>query len=213
VDFADENSVLSLRAQLQSLSVPIDGIVKCAGGNRGGANLTAEMSLENLPVNSMEALISENLCGLFYVAKYLVPLLGENPKGGSFVSIGSMAGLRPLSIVGAYSALMAAEHNFVQWLARELAVRYGDKVRANVVAPGFFPADQNMALLYEDSGGASEKLTPRGEAIISHTPFGRFGNVYQDLSGVVALMLSDDSCFMTGSVIPVCGGFGGNSGV
>lgn len=211
VDIYDEKSIAALREQILTLGWQLDGIVKCAGGNRPEATLQETQGFLHMNVEAMKTLVGENIGGLFNVAKHLVPLLGENPDGGSFVSIGSMAGMRPLSKVGAYGAEMAAEHNFVQWLARECAARYGDRVRCNVVAPGFFPAEQNQSLIYADAEKTT--LTPRGAKIIGGTPFARLGKPYEDLSGLVAFLLSDMSCFMTGTVIPVDGGFSANSGV
>ncbi len=92
--------------------------------------------------------------------------------------------------------------NFTQWLAVYLAKEYSPKVRVNALAPGFFITNQNRYLLTKEDGS----LTPRGEAVINHTPLGRFG-VPEDLIGTVIWLLSPASSFVTGVVVPIDGGF------
>lgn len=78
----------------------------------------------------------------------------------------------------------------------------------NAIAPGFFLTEQNRYLMLDDEG----KLTPRGQAIISHTPAGRLGEP-ADLLGTLLWLASPASAFVTGTVIPVDGGFAACSGV
>ena len=87
---------------------------------------------------------------------------------GSIINIASMSSILPLSRVVAYSASKAAVLNLTQWLAREWATK---GVRVNAISPGFFPAEQNRRMLLKDDG----TYTERGQAIIGHTPMGRFG--------------------------------------
>ena len=84
----------------------------------------------------------------------------------------------------------------------ELAGKYGEGLRVNAIAPGFFIGEQNRALLLTPDGD----LTARGEKIIEHTPMGRFG-VPEDLDGVLLFLCSDLSKFVTGIVVHVDGGF------
>jgi len=102
----------------------------------------------------------------------------------------------------------AAVSNFTQWLAVHIAQEYSPKVRVNAIAPGFFLTKQNRYLLLDEA----RKLTPRGQAIIAHTPMGRFGEP-DDLIGTIIWLASPASAFVTGAVIPIDGGFSAFAGV
>jgi NAD(P)-dependent dehydrogenase (short-subunit alcohol dehydrogenase family) len=102
----------------------------------------------------------------------------------------------------------AAVDCFTQWFAVELANRFGDNIRMNALAPGFFLTEQNRFLLTTAQGGYTE----RGESIIRQTPFKRFGNP-DELIGALVWLLSDASSFVTGSMICVDGGFSIFSGI
>ena len=108
-----------------------------------------------------------------------------------------------------YSAAKAGISNFTQWLAVHLAQEYSTRLRVNAIAPGFLVTDQNRNLLIDAQTG---KLTPRGQSILDHTPMGRFGDP-EDLLGAVLWLLSPASGFVTGTVIPIDGGFAAFAGV
>jgi NAD(P)-dependent dehydrogenase (short-subunit alcohol dehydrogenase family) len=78
----------------------------------------------------------------------------------------------------------------------------------NAIAPGFFLGEQNKAMLVQEDGS----LTERGQAIIEHTPAGRFG-APEELVGTLIWLCSPASNFVTGVVVPVDGGFGAFGGV
>ena len=106
----------------------------------------------------------------------------------------------PLSRVVAYSAAKAAVINLTKFLAREWALK---GIRVNAISPGFFPAEQNRALLFRDDGSYTE----RGGQIIGHTPMARFGRAEELGGAVVWLASSRASSFVTGQNIVVDGGF------
>ena len=119
-----------------------------------------------------------------------------------------MTAQRPLTRVLGYGSAKAAIDNLTQWLAVEFCNKYGNGIRVNAIAPGFFLTDQNRTLLTEEDGS----LTDRGQKIISNTPMKEFGQP-EDLFGAIHWLCSDSSRFVTGTIIPVDGGFNAYSGV
>jgi NAD(P)-dependent dehydrogenase (short-subunit alcohol dehydrogenase family) len=107
-----------------------------------------------------------------------------------------------------YSASKAAITNFTKWMAVEMAIKFGDGIRVNALAPGFFIGNQNRKLLTNEDGS----FTERGKTIIRNTPMGRFGEI-DELMGATLFLCSDASKFVTGIVLPVDGGFSAFSGV
>ncbi|MGC8777969.1 MAG: SDR family oxidoreductase [Candidatus Caldatribacteriaceae bacterium] len=187
----------------------IDALFNAAGGNVKEATTSPEVSFFDLPVEAMQRVVNLNLFGgaiipSQVVARYMV----KQEEGGNIIHFSSMAALRPLTRVVGYAAAKAAVSNFTQWLAVYIAREFTPKVRVNALAPGFFVTKQNYHLLYREDG----TLTPRGEAVLAHTPCGRFG-VPEDLVSTVLWLLSPASSFVTGVVVPVDGGFSAFSGV
>ncbi|MAT70167.1 MAG: D-mannonate oxidoreductase [Planctomycetaceae bacterium] len=179
---------------------PISVLVNAAGGNRPEATLPPGADFCDLPLEAWQDVFDLNLVG-----GALLPCqaFGEamlEAGSGSVINIASMAGMTPLSRVVAYSAAKAAVINFTQFLAREWATR---GVRVNAISPGFFPAEQNRKLLFNDDGGYTE----RGGQIIGHTPMARFGDPSELAGAVVWLASQKASSFVTGQNIVVDGGF------
>ena len=135
-----------------------------------------------------------------------IPAQDMLETGGNIINISSMNAYRPLTKIPAYSAAKAGISNFTQWLAVHFAPC---NIRVNAIAPGFFVTNQNRTLLFDADG----KPTARTEKILAATPMRKFGAI-GDLLGAL-LWLSDDgaSGFVTGTVIPVDGGFSAYSGV
>ena len=173
------------------------------------ATTSSELSFFDLELSSLQKVITLNLFGgAILPAQVFGKVMAENKNGGSIINISSMNALRPLTRILGYSAAKAAVSNFTQWLAVHFAQQYNKKLRVNAIAPGFFHTTQNHYLLFENSG----ELTDRGKAIINHTPMGEFGKP-EDLTGVCIWLASDASRFVTGTVIPVDGGFNAFAGV
>jgi NAD(P)-dependent dehydrogenase (short-subunit alcohol dehydrogenase family) len=119
---------------------------------------------------------------------------------GSIINIGSVSAGIPLSRVVAYSAAKAAVVSLTQFLAREWATK---NVRVNAITPGFFPAEQNRKLLFNDDGSP----TARAAAILGHTPMARFGKAEELIGATIFLASSKASSFVTGTDIRVDGGY------
>ncbi|MGE5558026.1 MAG: SDR family oxidoreductase [Bacillota bacterium] len=188
----------------------IDILVSAVGGNMKESTTSDAVSFFDLPEKALSDVIHLNLMtGAVLPAQVFGKAMAENPNGGVIINISSMNAFRPLTRIPGYSAAKAAVSNFTQWLAVELAQKYGERIRVNAIAPGFFLTEQNRFLLTDPATGS---LTPRGQSIISHTPMGRFGKP-DDLIGTLVWLSSDASRFVTGIVVPVDGGFSAFSGV
>ncbi len=199
-DAMDANSLKDARSAIEKAFGVPTVLVNAAGGNRPEATLPPGADFCKLPLGAWQEVFDLNLVG-----GVLLPcqVFGESmltANKGSIINIASMSGMIPLSRVVAYSAAKAAVINLTQFLAREWALK---GIRVNAISPGFFPAEQNRALLYKPDGSLSE----RGGQIIGHTPMGRFGHA-PELGGAVCWLASPAaSSFVTGQNIVVDGGF------
>lgn len=188
----------------------VDILVNAVGGNMKDATTSDEVSFFGLSQDAMEKVMKLNLFGgAILPAQVFGQEMAESAGGGAIINISSMNAFRPLTRIPGYSAAKAAVSNFTQWLAVDMAQKYGDKIRVNALAPGFFRTEQNRFLLTDAETG---KLTQRGAKILEHTPMGRFGSP-EDLVGTLVWLASDASRFVTGIVVPVDGGFSAYSGV
>jgi NAD(P)-dependent dehydrogenase (short-subunit alcohol dehydrogenase family) len=187
---------------------PVDGLVNAAGGNNPNATTGPERSFFDLPQEALRFVTDLNLLGTVLPCQVFGRAMADR-KRGVILNVCSTNALRPLTRIPAYSAAKAAVANFTRWLAVHMAREYSPEIRVNAVAPGFFMTAQNRFLLLEEASG---ELTPRGRAIIEHTPMGRFGQP-EDLLGTALWLLSPASLFVTGVVVPVDGGFSAYAGV
>lgn len=187
---------------------PVDTLINAAGGNKPEATVNAERPFFEVPPEAVRHVMDLNLLGTVLPCQAFGPHMVQRGTG-AILNISSMAGASPLTRVMAYSAAKSAINNFTQWLAVHMAQTYSPNIRVNAVAPGFFLTNQNRFLLTDEQTGA---LTERGQAILAHTPMGRFGSP-EDLLGAVLWLLSPAAAFVTGIVLPVDGGFSAFSGV
>ena len=198
-DALDRDSLLRARDAIAAKLGKVSVLINAAGGNRKDATRPPGADFCKLPLEAWKGVFALNL-----VAGVLLPcqVFGETMVAagrGSIINIASMAGMIPLSRVVAYSAAKAAVINLTQFLAREWATK---GVRVNAISPGFFPADQNKALLFNEDGSYTE----RGGQIIGHTPMARFGEPGELAGAVVWLAAARASSFVTGQNIVVDGG-------
>ncbi|HVZ56382.1 MAG TPA: SDR family oxidoreductase [Chitinophagaceae bacterium] len=185
----------------------IDGLVNGAGGNIPEGVVPPGADLFRMNVAGLRDAMELNLWGTIIPTMVFGEALASSGKA-SIVTISSMTAKRGLTRVLGYSMGKAAIDNFTRWFAIELANRYGDRIRINAIAPGFFITEQNRTLLTNPDGS----YTSRSEAILRMTPFKKFGKP-EDLKGALVYLLSDASEFVTGTVLDVDGGFTVNSGV
>ena len=186
----------------------IDILINAAGGNSPQATTSANISFFDLDIHAVDSVLGLNFTGTFQSCQIFGRDMAKR-KQGVIVNIVSMNALRPLTRIPAYSAAKAAVANFTQWLAVHMAQEYGPSIRVNAIAPGFFLTEQNRFLMID---AASGEPTARGQAIMNHTPMGRLG-APEDLLGTLLWLVSPASTFVTGTVIPVDGGFSSYSGV
>jgi NAD(P)-dependent dehydrogenase (short-subunit alcohol dehydrogenase family) len=185
----------------------LDVLVNAAGGNMPSATLEPGQSFFELPVEGMEPVIALNLQGTLLPSQVFGEAMARGGRG-SIVNISSMSAQRAMTRVLGYGVAKAAVENATRWLAVELGRSFGEGVRVNAIAPGFFIGEQNRALLLNEDG----TLTARGQTIIDHTPAGRFGEP-DDLIGTLIWLCGPGSGFVSGIVVPVDGGFSAFSGV
>ena len=199
-DAMDPASLKSCHEALgQALGSPTV-LLNAAGGNDPDATVTPEMPFENIPQPAWAKVFDLNLVGGFLLpCQEFGPAMCERGKG-SIINIASVTSHLPLSKVIAYSASKAAVLSATRFLAREWATK---GVRVNSITPGFFPAEQNKQLLFNEDGTPSD----RAKSIFGHTPMGRFGDP-SELAGAAVYLASEKAAsFVTGSDIVVDGGF------
>ena len=199
-DAMSHESLSAAREAINSLLGPVSILVSSAGGNRPDATLPPGSDFCKLPKEAWNGVFDLNLVGGSLLPSQVFGETMLQQGKGSIINIASMAGMIPLSRVVAYSAAKAAVINLTMFLAREWATR---GVRVNAISPGFFPAEQNRALLFRDDGSYTE----RGGQIIGHTPMARFGQAHELAGAVVWLAAHNASSFVTGQNIVVDGGF------
>jgi NAD(P)-dependent dehydrogenase (short-subunit alcohol dehydrogenase family) len=164
----------------------VDMLVNCAGVNSASDYL-------DVTDDDWQRVIDVNLRGTHWGCQIFGAHMAAS-GGGAILNIGSITADVPLSRVFAYSASKAAVVNLTQNVARELAP---SGVRVNVLCPGFFPAEQNRAIL----------TASRTRSIMSQTPMARFGQPEELVGPALLLLSSKAGSFITGAACYVDGGF------
>ncbi len=200
---ADATQKQSLAQAHQALAKALGGptiLINAAGGNDPKVTVSAERSFEQIALPDWYANFDLNLVGgVLLPCQEFGPAMVERGRG-SIINIASVASHLPISRVVAYSAAKAAVVSLTQFLAREWA---GKGVRVNSITPGFFPAEQNRKLLFNEDGSP----TARTQSILGHTPMGRFGEPRELVGAALFLASHKASSFVTGTDIRVDGGF------
>jgi len=201
----DKESLINLRDSIVEKYGRLDILINAAGGNMPGATIAPDKAIFDMVKTDLQKVIDLNVIGTMLPSQVFAEIFAKQ-REGVIINISSASATRPLTRVVGYSASKAAVDNFTKWLAVEMATKYGDGIRVNAIAPGFFIGEQNRALLLNPDGS----LTARGEKIIDQTPMKRFG-VPEDLSGTLIWLCSSASKFVTGISVNVDGGFGVSS--
>ena len=179
----------------------IDTLLNAAGGNMKGATIAPDQNFFDLEASQFQTVLNLNLTGTVIPTQvFLKPMVAQGK--GSIINFSSMAAFRPMTRVCGYAAAKAGISNFTAFMATECAKKFGEGIRVNAIAPGFFITEQNRSLLTNPDGS----FTQRGQDVIRQTPFGRMGEP-EELCGTIHYLMSDAAKFVTGTVAVVDGGF------
>ena len=179
----------------------IDVLINGAGGNMAAATVPPEKTIFDLDVEAVRKVVDLNLFGTILPTMVFVKAMVEQGKG-SIINVASESALRPLTRVAGYGVAKAAVVNWTKYMCGELAIKFGEGLRVNAIAPGFLLTNQNRTLLTNPDGS----LTPRSHTILAHTPFNRFGEP-DELLGTLQWLASDASKFVSGTLTVIDGGF------
>lgn len=197
----EESALEKNLADIMAAYGTIDILLNAAGGNMGPANVQPEQTIADLDIDAMKKVCELNIFGTVIPTKVFVkPMVAQ--KKGSIINFCSMSSFRPLTRVAGYGIAKAGMASWTQWLAGELALKFGEGIRVNAIAPGFLLTNQNRSLLTNPDGS----LTDRSHKILGHTPFGRFLEP-DELVGALHYLASDASKGVTGTISVVDGGF------
>ena len=209
----DKNSIIEAKEIINKKFGKVNFLINGAGGNSPKATTDNEYMTPDLEgvkdffaleESGLKFVFDLNITSAFLVTQVFAKDMVET--GGNIINIASMNAYRPLTKIPAYSAAKAGILNFTEWLAVHFAPC---GIRVNAIAPGFFVTKQNQNLLFNEDG----TTTARTGKILAATPMKKFGQA-EDLYGALLFLASDEaSGFVTGTCIPVDGGFNAYSGV
>lgn len=206
-DVLQEKQVHQVKDRVLEKWGRIDGLINAAGGNLPESVVEPDQDLFSIRIADIKKAIDLNIYGTLIPTQIFAEEMAKK-KRGVILNVSSITGKKPATRVMGYGMAKCAIESYTQWMAIEMAQRYGDGMRINAIAPGFFLTSQNHDLLLNPDGSFSE----RTQKIVGHTPFGRLGNP-KELNDTVIYLMSDASRFVTGETIMVDGGFTVYSGV
>ena len=203
----DHADIVALTADIEATFKRVDILVNAAGGNVPGATIMDDQHVYDCDIDALRRVVDLNLWGTVYPCLTFGRIMAQQGSG-SIINVSSMAAYDALSRVMGYAIAKEGVIALTKWLAQDFARKYGERIRVNAIAPGFFIGEQNRAALLNPDGS----LTERSHKVLAKTPMGRFGHI-SELNGIVRFLCSDEASFVTGTVIPVDGGFSSFSGV
>ena len=206
-DVLDRPALEKARDAIMQKYGKLDALINGAGGNMAGATIPPDKTFFDLDISQWADVLKLNLQGTVLPTMIFGEIF-KNQKKGCIVNFSSMTADAAITRVLGYSNAKAGVNNLTRWLAVEFAQKFGEGVRVNAIAPGFFISEQNRALLTNPDGS----FTQRGQTVINKTPFRRFGKA-DEINGAIHYLVSDASKFVTGTVMAVDGGFSCFSGV
>ena len=191
-DVMNKETLEQNRADILARYGKVDTLLNAAGGNMKGATIGPDQNFFDLDPAQFQTVLNINLTGTVIPTQvFLEPIVSQGK-----------AAFRPMTRVCGYAAAKAGISNFTAYMAHECARKFGETVRVNAIAPGFFITEQNRSLLTNPDG----TYTERGQDVIRQTPFGRMGDP-EELCGTIHYLMSDAAKFVTGTVAVVDGGF------
>lgn len=200
-DVMNKESLEKAYEQVMARYGRVDVLMNAAGGNMPTATVAPDKTIFDLDTDAVKTVADLNLFGTVLPTMVFAKAMADQ-KSGSIINFASESALRPLTRVAGYGVAKAAVVNWTKYLCAEMAMKFGEGIRVNAIAPGFILTDQNRSLLTNPDGS----LTPRAQTIIAHTPFGRFLEP-EELLGTLHWLASDASKAVTGTVAVVDGGF------
>lgn len=203
----DTASVSAIADEVVAKYGSVDILINVAGGNVPGATVMPDQNFWEMKIEDWEKVLNLNLNGTVFPCHVFSKIFAGQGYG-CILNISSMAAYDALSRVAGYGAAKEGVSNFTRWLASEMAIKYGEKIRVNALAPGFFIGKQNRSALLNPDGSYTE----RSGKVLNKTPMRRFGDI-TELNGAAQFLCSDAASFITGVILPVDGGFSSFSGV
>ena len=200
-DVLDRNRMEEVCQYIINRYARVDTLLNAAGGNMPGATIGPKQNVFDLNPDDFQSVLMLNLTGTVIPTQVFLHPMAKQGKG-CIINFSSMSAFRPLTRVCGYSAAKAGINNFTAYMAAECAKKFGEGIRVNAIAPGFFITEQNRTLLTNPDG----TYTERGQDVIRQTPFGRMGQP-EELCGTIHYLMSEGAKFVTGTVAVVDGGF------